>query len=132
MNEHREGRPRQPDLGNRDQVRRLRRGMERSATEVVRCQNCGHQQQADAAMIGPLTTCEKCETALHSCKHCVHFDSSTLKQCRQTIEEAITNKWAANECVHYRTRLVLDSTGKRHKGRSATNNKSAFDSLFKD
>ncbi len=132
MNNRRGEHPRQPDLGNREQVRRLRRGMERAATEVVRCQNCGGQQRPDVAFIGPATACESCGTALHSCKHCVHFDSSTRWQCRETPSEAISDKWGANACKLFRPRLVLDATGKRLKGKSASNNKSAFDALFKD
>ncbi len=54
--------PKAPDLGNREQVRRLKRGMERSAQPVVRCAQCGEQQMAEAAFIGPLRKCTTCET----------------------------------------------------------------------
>lgn len=124
--------PKRPDLGNREQVRRLRRGMERSATQVVRCQQCGNQQMAEAAFIGPLSTCDKCGTPLHSCRHCRHFESRARFQCRRPIEQAVTNKSAQNECTFFEPRLVLDATGKRHGGHTAKNSKSVFDSLFKD
>ncbi len=132
MNDHRRGPgPRQPDLGNREQTRRLKRAMERSATEVIRCQHCGHQQVAESAFIAPRTQCEKCSTNLHSCRHCVHFDTSTLHQCRETIETPVGDKWSANGCKKYKPRLVLDSTGRRHGGRASKDPKSMFDSLFK-
>ncbi len=123
--------PQQPDLGNREQVRRLRRAMDRDATEVVRCQQCGHQQIAEAAMIGPRSMCDKCGTALHSCRHCRHFDPKVLHQCRKPIEKSIGDKWAANSCGEFEPRLVLDATGKRAGGKGKQDAKQLFDSLFK-
>lgn len=124
--------PQRTDLGNREQVRRLKRGMERSANEVVRCQNCGHQQPANAAFIGPLSECERCETKLHSCRHCKHFDSRARFQCRKPIKASVGDKWAANECAEFEPRLVLDATGKRLNGKKKVEAKNAFDALFKD
>ncbi len=121
----------QTDLGNRDQVRRLRRAMDRDASEVIRCQNCGHQQPAEAAFIGPRSTCDKCGTALHSCRHCVHFDTSKPFQCRKPVKEAVRDKWKANSCPFYEPRLVLDATGKRLGAKGVQDAKSLFDSLFK-
>ncbi len=123
--------PQRPDLGNEEQVKRLKRGMERSAAEVIRCQKCGHQQPAEAAFIGPMTTCDKCGTALHSCRHCAFFDSGARFQCKKPIQAAIGDKWAPNACDLYEARLVLDATGRRLAGTPAQNNKSLFDSLFK-
>ena len=123
--------PDRPDLGNDEQVKRLKRGMERSAAEVIRCQKCGHQQQKEAAIIGPLSTCDKCDTALHSCRHCLHFMPDARFQCRKPVPVAIVDKWAANDCVAFEPRLVLDSTGRRVEGQAAKNAKNIFDSLFK-
>lgn len=123
--------PDRPDLGNREQVRRLNKAMERSAKEVVRCQKCGAQQSAEAAFIGPLTTCDKCATPLHSCCHCVHFDSGARFQCRKPVPAGQGDKWAGNSCEFYQPRLVLDATGKRLYGQGTTNAKTIFDSLFK-
>jgi hypothetical protein len=119
-----------PDLGNDDQVRRIRRSMERSATEVVRCQNCGHQQAAEAAFIGPRTTCEECSTPLHSCRHCVFFDPRVARQCKKNKRVSV-GIGSANECDGFEARLVLDATGKRLHGKGSHDAKSAFDSLFK-
>jgi len=123
--------PQQPDLGNREQVRRLRRAMNREATEVVRCQQCGHQQVAEAAMIGPRSTCDHCDTALHSCRHCRHFDPKASHQCRKPIVKAIGDKGAENSCPEFEPRLVLDATGKRADGKGKQDAKQLFDSLFK-
>lgn len=124
-------RPKPPDLGNREQVRRLRQAMDRSAEQVLRCQQCGHQQHAEAAMIGPRTTCEKCGAPLHSCRHCSHFDTSRASRCRLDIRLDV-GAAAANECSSFRPRLVLDATGKRLGGRTSRDARDAFDSLFRD
>ncbi|UCF67556.1 MAG: hypothetical protein JSV80_17625 [Acidobacteriota bacterium] len=123
--------PPRPDLGNPEQVRRLKRSMERSATEVIRCQNCGHQQLAQAAFISARSTCDKCSTPLHSCRHCRHFDPKARHQCRQPDIEPVSDKGAANSCPSFDPRLVLDATGKRHGGRGKPDAKNLFDSLFK-
>ena len=127
-----DGPPRGPDLGTRDQVRRLKRGMERSAQQVLRCQRCGDQELAEAAFVGPRTRCSSCDTALHSCKHCVHFDTRSRYQCRKPIPEPVTDKWAANSCDRFEPRLVLDSTGRRAGKQAREDPKAMFDSLFKN
>jgi len=124
-------RPPPQDLGNREQVRRLRRAMDRSATTVVRCQNCGHQQLAEAAFIGPRSTCDRCGTALHSCRHCRKFDPRARHQCLADDITPVGDKWAPNDCRRYEPRLVLDATGKRHGGKGKQDAKALFDSLFK-
>lgn len=124
-------RPQRTDLGNREQVRRLKRGMERAAAEVIRCQNCGHQQLAEAAFIGPRSKCDRCGTALHSCRHCNHFDPRARFQCRKPVKKSIANKTASNSCKFFEPRLVLDATGKRLHGKEKQDAKSLFDSLFK-
>lgn len=123
--------PERPDLGNDEQVKRLKRAMERSAAEVLRCQKCGHQQQAQATMIGPLSRCDKCDNPLHSCRHCLHFMPDARFQCRKPLSAAIADKWAGNDCSSFEPRLVLDSTGRRVEGQTAKNSKNIFDSLFK-
>ena len=129
--EPKQAQPERPDIGNEDQVRRLKRAMERSAAEVIRCQNCGHQQHADAAFIGPRSTCDKCGAALHSCRHCRHFDTAARFQCARPVPAAIGDKWAANDCSLFEPRLVLDATGRRIEGKMSNNPKNAFDALFK-
>ncbi len=126
-----EQRPERPDIGNEEQVKRLKRAMERSAAEVIRCQNCGAQQHAEVAFIGPRSQCDKCGTFLHSCRHCAFFETSARFQCRKPVPAAIGDKWAANDCTLFEPRLVLDATGRRLEGKAANNPKNAFDALFK-
>jgi hypothetical protein len=119
-------------LGNREQTKRLKRAMNRDATEVIRCQHCGHQQVAQAALISRRSQCDRCGTPLHSCRHCRHFDTKSRFSCRKPIKDAIGDKWAGNECMLFEPRLVLDATGKRAVGSGGKRDaKQIFDSLFK-
>ena len=122
--------PKGPDLGNREQVKRLKRAMDRSAQLVVRCKTCGHQQASEASFIGPRTTCDKCGAALHACVHCKFFDTRVRSGCRKGLKVEV-GKLDANECSTFEARAVLDATGKRLGGKTASNAKSTFDGLFK-
>ena len=122
--------PKGPDLGNREQVKRLKRAMDRSAKLVVRCKTCGHQLASEASFIGPRTMCEKCNVALHSCVHCKSFDTRLRNGCRKKIKLEV-GKLDANSCTSFEARAVLDATGKRLGGNTASNAKNTFDSLFK-
>lgn len=131
MRDRKSGPPKGPDLGNRDQVKRLKRGMERSAELVVRCQKCGHQQPKEGALIGPLTTCDSCDAPLHSCLHCQSYDPRVARQCKKGVRLDV-GVAAANECEGFEARPVLDATGKRLRGKTSRDAKSDFDSLFRN
>lgn len=120
---------RPPDLGNREQVRSLRHAIDREVTVVVRCGRCGHQVPASELSIARETTCSKCQTPLHSCRHCTNFDPGSRFECRAPIEVRISDKWAANDCEPFKPAQVLDATGRRAD--VATDAKEAFHKLFK-
>jgi hypothetical protein len=120
---------RPPDLGNREQVRSLRHAVDRNVTLVVRCGRCGHQTPASELAIGRESTCDKCQTPLHSCRHCAQFDPGARFECRAPIEVRIADKWAANDCALFKPAQVLDATGKRVG--SVQDAKEAFHKLFK-
>jgi hypothetical protein len=120
---------RPPDLGNREQTRSLRHAIDRETVIVTRCGKCGHQVPASQLDVDHTTTCAKCETPLHSCRHCKQFDPDARFQCREKIDERIVDKWAANECALFKPVLALDATGRR--ANTAEDARSAFDDLFK-
>ena len=118
-----------PDLGNREQVRSLRHAVDRNVTLVVRCSRCGNQVPAELLEVNQETVCTKCQTPLHSCRHCKHFDPGVRWECREPIEARIDDKGAANDCALYKPAQVLDATGKRaHTTQDA---RAAFHNLFK-
>ncbi len=127
--ERRPPKERPPDLGNREQVRSLRHAIDREVTVVVRCGNCGFQVPASDVSITRETRCSKCQTPLHSCRHCTHFDPGSRFECRAPIDVRIADKWAANDCQHFKPAQVLDATGRRAD--TAADAKEAFHKLFR-
>jgi hypothetical protein len=108
---------------------------------AARCFNC-------AVTLPPGTdfkaVCPKCGAALHCCKQCVHFDSSTRFQCVKPIAVRIAVKDQANTCELFAPRVtvardVQPSAGLPKSGengtviapRNASDARAAFDSLFK-
>ena len=125
--QRREERP--PDLGNREQTRSLRHAIDRETIVVTRCAKCGHQVPASQLEVDHNTTCAKCGTPMHSCRHCKHFDPDARFQCREKVEERIADKGAANLCVLFKPVLALDATGRR--ANKTEDARSAFHDLFK-
>lgn len=90
-------------------------------------------------------TCPKCNAALHCCKQCSHFESSTRFQCMKPIPARIAYKDQANECELFSARVTVMREGASNPAsqgapaattvapalRSASDARAAFDSLFK-
>jgi hypothetical protein len=87
-------------------------------------------------------TCPKCGAALHCCKQCSYFESSTRFQCLKPIPARIAVKDAANQCELFSTRVTVArdvapaaSVAVAQRVLEPTTNPSearaAFDSLFK-
>jgi hypothetical protein len=112
------------------QRRGLRHATDREANEVVRCPTCGRNIQS-MGVITRETFCPHCNSAIHCCRACVHFDSGARWQCRAEITDQVTDKSSTNSCPRYEARLVLDATGRRSGSPQGNDPKSTFDSLFK-
>ena len=102
-----------------------------SVNKVFRCSLCG--------AIGPkleeitfATQCPKCKSDLHSCKNCVHFDTSVRFECTQPITERIKKKDIANNCTFFQPRQTLErETTTSPEKVSVSTGRDAFDRLFK-
>lgn len=107
-----------------------------------RCFNCATTLPPGTDYTG---TCPKCNTALHCCKQCSHFEPSTRFQCLKPIPVRIPYKDKANECALFAPRVTVarDGTSNAPPAPSMTNGggppaprnaddaRSAFDKLFK-
>ena len=120
-----------------------------------RCYSCAVTLPADVDFKGK---CPKCGAALHCCKQCVHFDSSTRFQCTKPIPVRIAVKDSANECTMFAPMITVARDGVQSGGggygsgngsassgssgrvvdttagqttRNASDARAAFDSLFK-
>jgi len=139
----REGLGRRPEEGPRQGPRppiditgpRLPRMVQ--SVVATRCYNCATALPANTEFKG---NCPKCGAALHCCKQCAQFDTSTRFQCRKPIPARISAKDQANECAWFEPRVTVArdaSSGASQVGssgrapRSSDEARAAFDSLFK-
>lgn len=105
-----------------------------------RCFSCSMTLASDTDFRG---NCPRCGAALHCCKQCVHFDSSTRFQCHKPVPVRIPVKDQVNTCEFFSpmvtvardaaaapttTNRVVDNTP---APRNASDARAAFDSLFK-
>jgi hypothetical protein len=108
---------------------------------AARCFSCTTTLGPDADFKG---VCPKCSAALHCCKQCVNFDSSTRFQCLKPIPLRIALKDQSNTCELFSPRVTVardalpagpvshQPTNSMVAGpRNATDARAAFDSLFK-
>jgi hypothetical protein len=98
---------------------------------VVRCARCGAMA---SVAIGPDSTCQSCNTALHSCAQCESFDPGAVYECRQKIPVRITPKDARNSCTLFAARVQVERETGSTPGRSdrpVSGARKAFDDLFK-
>jgi len=71
----------------------------------ARCSNCGTVLAPGFDQKGH---CPKCQFELHSCKQCVHFDTSRQFECTQPIPERIAKKDAKNDCTFFEFRMTVE------------------------
>ena len=110
------------------------------AVTATRCFNCATTLLPD---IDFQTHCPKCGAALHCCKQCAHFDSSTRFQCLKPVPARIAVKDQANQCELFKPRVtvVREAPGagsgaatiapNAPEPRSPSDARAAFDSLFR-
>jgi len=107
-----------------------------------RCWNCSTTLPSDVDFKG---ACPKCNSPLHCCKQCSHFEPSTRFQCLKPIPARIAYKDRPNECELFAPRVTVarDAASSANSGpgyvgarvfeqpRSPGDARAAFDSLFK-
>jgi hypothetical protein len=71
----------------------------------ARCSNCG---AVLAPGFDPKGPCPRCQTELHCCKQCVHFDTGARFECTQPIPERISKKNDRNECTFFEFRMTVE------------------------
>lgn len=71
---------------------------------AARCYNCATTLPNGTDF---KSNCPKCGAALHCCKQCAHFDSSTRFQCLKPIPARIAVKDQANECELFEPRVTV-------------------------
>jgi hypothetical protein len=62
------------------------------------CAKCGERLEIVGNQVGRRETCPSCDSTLHACIHCRHFEVNVAKQCKEPFAEVPLDKEAANFC----------------------------------
>jgi len=105
---------------------------------AARCWNCATTLPHGIDFKG---ACPKCNSDLHCCKLCAHFEPSTRFQCLKPVPVRISPKDTSNECELFSPRVTVarevTSSGSASQSavtqspRSPADARAAFDNLFK-
>jgi len=95
---------------------------------VSRCAQCGTLLPPGA---DPLGQCPKCGAALHSCRQCTYFDTSSRFECAQPIPERIARKDERNNCTFFSIRVRVEKETSTPKAATPMDARQAFENLFK-
>ena len=116
------------------------------AVAAARCYSCSTHLPSGTDFSG---NCPKCNTPLHCCKQCAHFEPSTRFQCLKPILARIPVKDKANDCASFSPRVTVARDGSppappqqgfrgdsraqqmQDAPRTASDARNAFDKLFK-
>jgi hypothetical protein len=101
--------------------------------EVVKCARCGAELTVAAAWSAE-GQCARCQSDLHSCAQCSHFDTGAPFECQRPIAARVSPKDARNTCTHFEPRTTVERETKSASSGSAggvSSARKAFDDLFK-
>jgi hypothetical protein len=96
--------------------------------EVFKCARCGNKL---GLPVGPDDRCARCGVGVHSCIHCVSFDTSSRWECsQQALTARVSPKDERNSCSFFEARTTVErQTGTQVAPNTA---RQAFDDLFKN
>ena len=127
MDDDREGKPK-PARGPKGAARERPPSM-LDVREVFRCAMCGHVITLHFGVSFD-SQCPKCKADLHSCKNCVHFDTSSRFECTRPIAERVSPKDVRNRCQYFEIRKAVERETTTSVSKIDDPRK-AFDRLFK-
>jgi hypothetical protein len=79
------------------------------------CYGCGATLRIDGP-VGRRTTCPECDSDLHTCFNCRHWDPAAAHECREPQTEHVVDKDSANACDLYQ---LGDGASRRKKSSRA-------------
>lgn len=89
------------------------------------CWKC--RKEINIEQVARTTECPSCAADLHCCKACKFYSSGSHYDCRETVDQAVTDKEKANFCDYFKYNMQLVSKGGEDKAAAA---KDAFNALF--
>jgi len=99
--------------------------------DVVKCARCGTELTVAAAW-SESGQCPRCQSDLHSCAQCAHFDSSAAFECQKPVPARVSPKDARNTCTFFEPRTTVERETKSATSPAGQSSATkAFDDLFK-
>ncbi len=94
--------------------------------------NCPYCSNPIPERISRNTECPSCGRPLHCCKCCSFYSPDSHYGCKETIDEPVWDKNAANFCDYYRfnTSLGISSISSDSSSDKANKSREALEKLF--
>lgn len=93
------------------------------------CWKC--KKEIEVSQISRSTECPLCHADLHVCKGCRHYSSGSHYDCKETVDELVTDKEKSNFCDFFQVNTSL-AAGNNSSTSKADDAKKAFAALFGD
>lgn len=69
----------------------------------AKCYSCNETLDVHIdANVGRAESCPKCRSDVRCCLNCIHYNTNSYNECKETNAERITNKQKANFCDYFR------------------------------
>ena len=76
---------------------------------IVKCHKC--QQQLELPLlVSRQEACFKCMADIRCCKMCIHYDTTSYNDCRESQAERVVDKEKANFCSYFVLKDNINST----------------------
>lgn len=96
------------------------------------CWNCGKATGIEGKVMRA-DACPECLADLRCCRGCLFFDPSAFRQCKETVDSAVSIKDKSNFCDWFQLRDAMQThSGRPNKIDSKDAKKNKFDNLFDD
>lgn len=89
------------------------------------CWKCGKEIKVEQVMRS--TECPLCHADLHSCKGCKFYAPGNHYDCKETVDDVITDKEKSNFCDFFHITDIVTGGADKDKAAAA---KDAFNALF--
>ena len=93
------------------------------------CWKC--KKEIEVSQISRSTECPLCHADLHTCKGCRHYSSGSHYDCKEAVDELISDKEKGNFCDFFQVNANLSACTESASTKS-DDAKKAFAALFGD
>ena len=95
------------------------------------CWKCGTDNKVENP-VSRSAVCENCGADLRCCKNCAFYAPGSHYDCRENVDELVTDKERANFCGYFKYSADSAGTKSSAENKKADDARKAFNSLFGD